>query len=571
MLKKCNFVASRKLFMVMKNKFSKTRSYWSKYWWQALVVATSFSGIVLGVIGFIKLNSNNKYPVFDGMYDTFRMFLLNHQFDENVNILLNISRWLIFITFLLVSFRLFVTIVTPRFFLYKKIHYCYKDHIIVCGLNEISMELINRYYNQQMVIITDENNQYIESLKQRKIKFIIGEPTDSEILNIANINKASCLYAIIDEDKKNVEIAQAAFSFLKENKSKEKKLLKCYTIIKDRGLKDVLGDSALFKYTVKDGEKFFFDGILLNMNEFGIRYSICKNIQQILPNRTQNLDILIVGLSDKSENVIFSLAHCLTMERKNISFTVVEKNKEKIDIFQNKYPFITQFSNFEYLYDIPRQRKFASIFMCVENQLESIKKAVSIRYDIGENSPVIFTFCDNPEDLHEALNKSGKGIVPLIERNIHLINSFEEAFEYVVDLNAKIEEMAEKAHNIWRTSEKDEYKLLSEHFKQSNRNQVLDNYIRAFLLTGKTFNALLTQQISITASEHDKETLAMMEHRRWMIEKLVCGWRYGEKRDDDFKRRPNLKLWEDNLSDENKKKDFKAIELMIKGLNNRQS
>ena len=64
-------------------------------------------------------------------------------------------------------------------------------------------------------------------------------------------------------------------------------------------------------------------------------------------------------------------------------------------------------------------------------------------------------------------------------------------------------------------------------------------------------------------SAQEMETLAMMEHRRWTIEKLDCGWRPAARSDNRFKRRSNLVPW-DELPDDEKKKDYDAIYLMIK-------
>jgi len=59
-----------------------------------------------------------------------------------------------------------------------------------------------------------------------------------------------------------------------------------------------------------------------------------------------------------------------------------------------------------------------------------------------------------------------------------------------------------------------------------------------------------------------------MEHRRWEVEKYADGWKYGAKRNNDFKIHTDLQKWE-NLSEETKNKDFNAISLMLKKINNK--
>ena len=157
----------------------------------------------------------------------------------------------------------------------------------------------------------------------------------------------------------------------------------------------------------------------------------------------------------------------------------------------------------------------------------------------------------------------------LKDKNIVLINLFEELANYVFDLESeksrKIEEKAKEAHKYWNDIYKmdKEWDAISGHFKQSNRNQVLDNYLRTYIAFGVKFEDIKNRLISF--SDKDKRTLAMMEHRRWMIEKYENGWSVGT-RNDEFKRHDCLIHW-DGLPEKQQSKDEVAIDLMIKLVN----
>jgi len=138
----------------------------------------------------------------------------------------------------------------------------------------------------------------------------------------------------------------------------------------------------------------------------------------------------------------------------------------------------------------------------------------------------------------------------LKERNIHLINLMEEYFAFF-NLDKKITAYAEKAneeynklcqHQPNNKSKSNEYNDLSEHFKQSNRNQCLDNYFKFFIATGNNFDFEYKGK-PVVFNETDKQNLAIMEHRRWMLEKYANGWKYGKERNDKFKVNPFLKDW----------------------------
>jgi hypothetical protein len=61
-------------------------------------------------------------------------------------------------------------------------------------------------------------------------------------------------------------------------------------------------------------------------------------------------------------------------------------------------------------------------------------------------------------------------------------------------------------------------------------------------------------------SKAEREVLARMEHNRYLAERLLDGWRYGE-RDDVRKRRPSLVPW-DQLSEEERARDFDQIDAL---------
>lgn len=98
---------------------------------------------------------------------------------------------------------------------------------------------------------------------------------------------------------------------------------------------------------------------------------------------------------------------------------------------------------------------------------------------------------------------------------------------------------------------------LREDFKASNRQQVA--YAEAVLR--KVGCGVRPTQGEIAFSDFtdaEVETMAEMEHGRWIVERLREGWRYGSKRDPDRKISPYLVPWKD-LAEEVKEWDRKAV------------
>lgn len=64
--------------------------------------------------------------------------------------------------------------------------------------------------------------------------------------------------------------------------------------------------------------------------------------------------------------------------------------------------------------------------------------------------------------------------------------------------------------------------------------------------------------LDISRSDDVIEATAVAEHRRWMAEKIVSGWRYGSPRDDGRRLHPSIRPYEE-LSEDEKRKDRDTV------------
>jgi hypothetical protein len=525
-----------------------------KNWWITVLLTLSVTGGALSIWGLGL--AKEKVHFLNSLYETFQMFLLHHVFPEEMPWQLQVGRWVIFAAFLWATFRLFFEIIAPQVHKNLKI-LVHQNHIIICGLNKMTINLVEKYSDKQIVVLAEETNKYAETLKAKNVILLIGDFTDESIWWKAKLKKASRLFAVIDNDKMNVKIARSVFSYL-ENKTREKEALKCFVLIKDRELKTILEESDLFKYKTAT-----FDGIPFNISEIGMKYGIATNIDKILPEEIKTPpEILLIGLTEKTEVALLNLVHCLTMQRESFRFTIVEKNTRRIRYFQRKYSYLQDFAEIKTVSEIEIEKQFDSVLVCNDNPIEAIKQAVEIRYRFGENrkDKNILVFCYEPDTLNEVLKSE------LEKKKIFIVNLFGEIAEYIFELDKNIEEKAKETHHFWNTLYKQnkEWDEMPGHFRQSNRNQILDNYLRIYIARSEKFGDFKNRLISF--SDDEKETLARMEQRRWMLEKLRNGWVLGE-RNNELKRHDCLIPWEE-LSEVQQAKDYDAINLMIKLLDN---
>ena len=311
-----------------------------------ILVILSVICVISGVTGYYR----EDLDFFSGLYETGRFFLLNHafQFNAKINVWLEISRWCAILVFLMVSGAIILK-VFEEFWTSIKIRRL-NNHIIVCGLNKITLNLVEKFEDKKIIVLAEETNLF--------------NNTDTSL-----------------------------------------------------------------------------DYIPFNINELGIKYGISHGISNILPSKIESPpEILIVGLTEKTEITLLNLAQCLTMKRESFIFTIIEDNKEKIRSFEKKYPYLQNFAEIKYLNQIKPGKKYTSVIIYIENQTEAIKNAISIRYLLCKNEPNILVFCNESDTINEFLKSE------LTKKRIFTINLFEQIANYVFDLDKNIEEKAKEAH-----------------------------------------------------------------------------------------------------------------------------
>ncbi|HVW39826.1 MAG TPA: RyR domain-containing protein [Amycolatopsis sp.] len=97
---------------------------------------------------------------------------------------------------------------------------------------------------------------------------------------------------------------------------------------------------------------------------------------------------------------------------------------------------------------------------------------------------------------------------------------------------------------------------LPETLRDANRAQAAD-IERKLALVGCTMTPSL-ESVPFGFEPDEVERLALVEHERWMTERMADGWRYGPVRDNEAKRHPDLRPWPD-LGEDERQKDRNVV------------
>ncbi len=120
---------------------------------------------------------------------------------------------------ILISGFLINYVITPwmdkvvKFRLPRKVSPGMKDHIIICGYNQLVETLIDELTEQHLLfVIVDDEEELIRELSYKDISCIFGVPSDKQTLINAGIEKARLLIAN-KSDEKNANIVLTAREF----------------------------------------------------------------------------------------------------------------------------------------------------------------------------------------------------------------------------------------------------------------------------------------------------------------------------------------------------------------------
>jgi hypothetical protein len=108
---------------------------------------------------------------------------------------------------------------------------------------------------------------------------------------------------------------------------------------------------------------------------------------------------------------------------------------------------------------------------------------------------------------------------------------------------------------------------LPQHLKESNR-QHADHTLEKLSEIGCDVREVTSRNVRLTKfTEDEVEVMAEMEHGRWNVERLIDGWRWGERKDVMKKTSPYLVGWSE-LPDEAKEWDRELVRQIPRSLAN---
>lgn len=538
---------------------------------QCLIV-TGVIAFTLGVHGYHEYFSsiNQSATILDAAYHAINLFLMQFIAKEQLPWSLEVARWLAPLT---LSYTLIKTILVfaKDSVVALKLRKL-SEHGIVLGLNKGSFELACSMASRgikPVVVDHDDKNEYLGPLSKQKIHFLAANPADPTLLDKLNAASAKYLFAATESDTTNLEIIHNASG------KKRPFALNAVCRINNQSLIRTLYNRPLFAVNHDNIYTKIINGRRITarwlMSEYGpdclvadiakrdcIKIGIIGDTTLTAAMTTRLAEVGIYGANTLLQITVLGINNATELHSE---IKKLQQNDAMNGLIELNIKTIAEPTTDE----LEAQLVVHELDCCYIAMQESDYALMALQslLDISAQCPLVVTEVENAETF-EWLSSEFTDVDRIHFAATHKVsNSFVSVFGEAHDLLAKrIHEQYVAEQKAAGSTVKDNTSLVSwdalpETLKDANRNQADHITTKCRLITGEAIPTPVEFQNALTVE--NIEILAQTEHKRWMAEKFLAGWRFTEGEKDASKRlSPSLKPWQE-LPESEKQKDRDAI------------
>ena len=463
-----------------------------------------------------------------------------------------------------------------------------RGHIVICGLGRKGLRLardLSRQGERVLVIDKEAQNPFFYNCDQLGVLVLIGDATKVETLSEAHLHRAKYLIATCNDDGANIEIAVLADHLLSRRKRKLPRL-PCYVHIVDLELR------ALFKkHKTFEARDKYVNSTMFNVFENSARLLFRSHFLDYGVPITDEGDrrqahLVLFGFGELGESVALQAVQLTHFpNEKKLRLTVIDNEAtRKHKRFQIRYEAFHKLCDARFIEsDAERPAVFrlveewsadsesiVTFVVALDNDSHSLSLGLSLLSRVRQHGCRIFVRASSDAGLAELFSDAKKESG--LKSEIYSFGKIEEACSVDVVVGESLNRSAEMIHAHFAEKRTKEgrrlndpslmpWKELDPDLKESNWLQA--EHIRFKVRAIGCNVALLADCPSADRLDHigerDIEKLARIEHRRWIAERLLGGWKLGERKISEQRIHPDLKPWKE-LTEGVKKYDVEAVQ-----------
>ncbi|MHA2098591.1 MAG: NAD-binding protein [Candidatus Kariarchaeaceae archaeon] len=548
--------------------------------------------IIFGFIGFHQYFEQRNIDIGNDsiIYEVLRLFLFEGSFRESIPLSLNIARFIAPLLFTYTGFKTLTSIFYMRIQFMQLLFL--EDHIIICGLGEKGMQLALDFINdgsRVIVIERQEEVENIELLRELGAIIIIANASDAGILSKVKVGAAKYIIATTGDDETNIEIAIHTNNHMKKQESD--RIIDCYIHIENKDLYYNLSQTHAYEIGRNNPrlDLHFFNIYDNTIRILILSYKLEKihsilNLHNPITNNSKrhDLKIVILGWNQLTEALIFQLFRQLHFPFPNtVDITLIDKNANSlVNSLNERYQIpknIGKLSGhdnefiqnnelqYQFLRILPPETDIVFINFNDEIHATNISLSVLEHFQKKQRHIPIFTHLKNDkgvinfltkENLEELNFDNGPVIIPfglisVVSNRTIIINEILDHFAKELH-QSYLDEMSISSEDLSQYPALVPWSHLPVNYKNANRQ--LADHIAIKLRSFDLGIYRDSHSPLFSFSENQLALLCPAEHNRWMINKILDGWTFSEKRDDLKKEHPSIVPWED-LNQSEKEKD----------------
>jgi hypothetical protein len=545
----------------------------NRFQWQAIAGAVT---LVLGYWGWtLQMPPKDFAGWMNNLFRTVQLVTLQFptSIEQDLPWQLQVARLAVPLIAALATFDVIVGAITRPVRLAIMPHV--RGHIIVVGVERIAeaaLQVLASRGQQVVVVMPSISSAHQERLESFGFTIVEANPEQPATFAGLNIQRAAAVFLVYDDDVRNIELAMHVIALNERRSAADPRLVLALQIARDDLAREL--DPTFDAVTRSRRSRYH----RLCLDRDAIREDLRRNAPVFLKKDTSvRSHVLVFGLSGNWQQVLMQIVvtaqdhpHCVA------AITIVANAEERARLTtwlktMPDLPLVAEISVIECDFDLlPSAPAIAAWpFLDLEPQLvlvlrpdpDSVGTILALRRSgnaFGIKAQPILVRRTREDNLLGQLAASGPLNIPFggILRTA--------AIERVLDHKGDDRAIELHEHYLSRaptlgpgsTAAVVSWEDLSENLRDANRASVEHAPI--------LFKAVGLEKQDLAAIAPDvMDTLARIEHRRWIADRIDRGWRSGAVRDDDRLIHPNIIPF-DALSEADREKDKDAVRVLAR-------
>lgn len=548
--------------------------------WGVIIVSAGVA-FVLGIVGYAEYHATQadgsaERSLFGLAYDSLRLLLGDVSASENLPKALQMARLFAFVAWGAAAVKGLFILARKRVELMR----CrlFRNHAIVCGLGRQGFQLVSDLAAQGIAVIAielDQDNAQIARVRAAGVPVLIGSATDTRMLTDASVKRARFVFAVAGDDKVNIEIATKAFE-CREAGGGSGSIQLCAASLEDPEVSELFSGRPLFRDPTDD-----FDAHIFDINRLAARTLLDRyppdRFQKVHGPNDPPASIVIFGTEMLAQEVVIQIARMghYGNRKKPIVQLIVSEEESLSKAVERRRPQLSEFVDLEIhstdfellltsddaLEEVVSRHQPSVVYTCLSSAVASLRLAAGLQR-VGTTDRAKVVVCTAHRSDFALLAPDPKDsagsdyvLFDVMRETCTLENIMREGLD---DLARAIhEDYVARQTKLGYSAETNRalthWRALPELLRDANRHQA--DYLAVKLRVLGYDPPATVPPSELPLTDQQLELVAELEHRRWLAEKKLAGWRYTSGAKDAAKRlAPTIIGWE-ALTEEEKEKD----------------